>query len=979
MTEANLEQTDAAARRRSTLVALTGFALVCLAYGVNLDTPVLWADEAETAAMSRNVLIHGYPAGYDGRNFLTYDNCGQLGVGLVSKRVPWLQYYVGAASLAIFGDSTRGARLLFVIFGALTFFPLRALLRGRVHHPTFVSTLLLLAPQIVLFQRNGRYYPLLILLSVSFLALLYGKRGTPLQRQAGLAGLSILLFHTHPLMAAGFTFAVFLASLATDRPRLPLVATAAGAGALTWALWYVALPGIDEVHTRFVDLLWQDPMRWFEVFARGWAYAWIDFDYSNTLPLLALLSLVGFAAWKRLPELETRLRDPLLAVIAFDFLIETLTTSAVVGAESRHYFALLRYMPHLCLLLGVALALLVRTAVGAGRREAVVLAAIVACNGFALSLWLSPLPERPATLSWWPQVYGEILAPPSDAQAGLLERLRREAHDPDDVVYVTPRHLGDVLTFYVGDELLVSPYVEAGSACEDEIVRTVGRAAWSRSTATPRFVVAFERDEVDDLPGYDKLLTNSLGRRTPTATRPALNRRSFYDADLTTGKLMLYRAQQAKPADVAVERARRGIVLITLDTARGDLFDWGDAETFPHIKSLFANGSRFAQAISASPVTGPAHASLFTGLTAFDHGVLSNHLPLGGEHTTVAETLQRHGYRTGAFVSASILAKGRGFDRGFEHYDDRFDARYAEGHYERDAMRTTERAIAWLEAADTRPFFVWVHYFDAHAPYAPPADYRPEGYDDLSRDDAGFPDIETLQRIHHNGRALPSRQHDYYRALYRAQLAFVDGQIARLREAIDRRFPEATIHYALTADHGEELGDHMNFYEHNLSLYDGVLRVPLAIAGPGVPQEHVAEQVDPAGLAATLIELAGAPQPEGIAADLLDPQARGVERIATKELHAAVRPWAVTLRAPPWKYIYWEDGREELYDLSADPAERDNRAVEQQTIRAQLRARVEQEVLPQLRSPETQKRLEVDIEVDVDPATRDMLRTLGYL
>ncbi len=420
---------------------------------------------------------------------------------------------------------------------------------------------------------------------------------------------------------------------------------------------------------------------------------------------------------------------------------------------------------------------------------------------------------------------------------------------------------------------------------------------------------------------------------------------------------------------------RRGIVLITLDTARGDRFDWSRPDEFPSIKALFADGVRFDQAISASPVTGPAHASIFTGLSPTEHGVLSNPLSLALEQTTLAERLKALGYQTAGFVSCGILRRGRGFEQGFEHYDATLYGKYARV---RSAKRTTDRAIEWLDQFDERPFFLWLHYFDAHAPYAPPLEFRPEGYADLVATPGSAPTLKRLQRIHKNDIALSQHQVDYYRALYRGELEFIDQQVGRLHSAIDAYIqkPEnaSAITYVLTADHGEELAEHMNFFEHNLSLYDGVVRVPLAIRSPGLEAERVASQVDPASIVASVLELIGQPVPGEITPSLFSTAGRGQPRVSAKELHSFVRPWAVTLRMPPWKYFYWEDGREELYNIVDDPGEQSELARRELDQLEIMRNKVRREVLPSFATPEVEDHLKETI----DPPTREMLKALGY-
>jgi choline-sulfatase len=423
-------------------------------------------------------------------------------------------------------------------------------------------------------------------------------------------------------------------------------------------------------------------------------------------------------------------------------------------------------------------------------------------------------------------------------------------------------------------------------------------------------------------------------------------------------------------SDAPAQRPR-AVVLITLDTVRGDLFDWSDPHTFPAIKRFFADGLRFEQAVTVSPVTGPAHATIFTGLDPIRHRVLSNLVPLREDATTLAERMQVLGYTTAAFVSCSVLERGRGFEQGFDHYDADLARLYAPGHHERPADLTTDRALAWLRSHDTEPFFLWVHYFDAHAPYDPPPADRPRGFAELEARPELRPSLPQLRRLHRAGTPPPPRTVAYYRALYAGEVAFVDRQIGRLADYLASRpyFDRSVV--VLTGDHGEELADHGAFFQHNLSLYDGVMRVPLAIRYAGAEARRVADQVTHGSIVATLLDLLGEPIPTGIHPSLMiaDGSASGGQ-VMVKEPHFAVRPWGAALRAPPWKYVYWEDGSEELYDLGDDPKETRNVASSEPARVSRLRARVEDHLLPALGSRMTPQ---------LDRHTRDALRALGYV
>src|SRR5438874_296564 len=177
--------------------------------------------------------------------------------------------------------------------------------------------------------------------------------------------------------------------------------------------------------------------------------------------------------------------------------------------------------------------------------------------------------------------------------------------------------------------------------------------------------------------------------------------------------------RQASPLP---SRQRDNILLVTIDTARADrfgMYGYAAART-RHLDRLAAEGVRFDRAFSAAPITLPAHASMFTGLYPFEHGVRNNgNFYLADTFETLATALKKQGYRTAAFVSSFVLDRRYGLARGFDVYDDQFEL-------ERRGDRTARAAIDWLtaNAGDERPLFVWAHLYDPHDPYDPPAPLR---------------------------------------------------------------------------------------------------------------------------------------------------------------------------------------------------------------------------------------------------------------
>ncbi len=166
---------------------------------------------------------------------------------------------------------------------------------------------------------------------------------------------------------------------------------------------------------------------------------------------------------------------------------------------------------------------------------------------------------------------------------------------------------------------------------------------------------------------------------------------------------------------------RDNLLLISIDTLRADhvgVYGRRQART-PNIDEAARNGFFFTDVTSPAPLTTPAHASLLTGLYPPAHGVRDNGaFRLSEEKTTLAELLERSGYSTGAIVASFVLKRRFGLDQGFSEYDDRLAEDLGRAR-EIDAARVTEKAVAWLKDRK-EPFFLWVHYFDPHADYAPP-------------------------------------------------------------------------------------------------------------------------------------------------------------------------------------------------------------------------------------------------------------------
>ncbi|MFG0315632.1 MAG: sulfatase-like hydrolase/transferase [Planctomycetota bacterium JB042] len=333
---------------------------------------------------------------------------------------------------------------------------------------------------------------------------------------------------------------------------------------------------------------------------------------------------------------------------------------------------------------------------------------------------------------------------------------------------------------------------------------------------------------------------------------------------------------------------RRNVLLISIDTLRWDrLGSTGHAgAATPNLDRLAASGTLFTNGVAPTPLTLPSHATMFTGKLPIEHGVRDNApFRLPERHDTLTTTFAERGYRTAAVVGAAPLAAGCGLERDFETYDDDFGAQ-ATGTVvlaERRADAVTDAAIERLAVDDERPFFLFVHYFDPHAPYAPPAPF--------AADFAGAP--------------------------YDGEVAFVDREIGRLLTALDRSGAAAETLVVVTSDHGEALGEHGED-AHGFFLYDCTIRVPVIVRDPGAPAGGVEEtQVRHQDLRA-FVEARAADRP----ADLAAPGRRG-EPAFVESLYGAIHCDHAQLRGlrSPRGTKLLEACDVEFYDLGADPDE----------------------------------------------------------
>jgi len=377
-----------------------------------------------------------------------------------------------------------------------------------------------------------------------------------------------------------------------------------------------------------------------------------------------------------------------------------------------------------------------------------------------------------------------------------------------------------------------------------------------------------------------------------------------------------YRAAPSEQA--AIPNKKPDVILITIDTLRADrlgCYGYKEIET-PSLDALARDGIRFTQAVAECPITLPSHCSILTGTYPLFHGVRDNSgYRLPREQVTLAEILKEHGYRTGAFVGAYIVDSSTGLDQGFDTYVDGFktssrietDLSIAE----HPAAQVVTSALSWLRKARAgEKSFAWIHLFDPHAPYAPPAPFSVR----------------------------------YSKNPYDGEVAYVDSALGELlRYMKEQRLYTNSLITAIS-DHGEGLGDHGEA-THGLFLYDSTLRIPWILKPPGSQYAGrvMTAQVQSIDLMPTVLQFLGIQKPatgQGTALlSLLAGKPGPPVRYALGEtlLPRDQYGWSplLSIRTEQRKFI--QAPRPELYDLKQDPKETVNLYSGNQGLAAQLK------------------------------------------
>jgi arylsulfatase A-like enzyme/Flp pilus assembly protein TadD len=401
----------------------------------------------------------------------------------------------------------------------------------------------------------------------------------------------------------------------------------------------------------------------------------------------------------------------------------------------------------------------------------------------------------------------------------------------------------------------------------------------------------------------------------------------------------------------AANKSAPNVIVITIDTLRADhlgCYGYKRLRT-PNIDSLAADGVRFERAYTPVPITLPAHTVIFTGTYPTLNGMHDfSANRLGAQPPTLAALLRDKGYATGAVVASGVLDSRFGLNRGFDFYYDHFDFnRLQESNLddmERPGNIVADEALSWLSKNYTKRFFLWMHLYDPHYPYRPPAPYGEE----------------------------------YKSHPYDGEIAFADEQVGRVLRFLKEKGLYWRSIVVLAGDHGEGLGEHGE-RTHGFFIYNSTLHVPLIIHLPENSRtKQSSELVSLADIVPTILQALKLPVPMQVQGKGLLPTLAGKRQEEPRSLYTETFlprlhfNWSELRAIEMGKYHFIEAPRPELYDLTTDPGELVNLYSQMGGVAAELRSKLHS-MIRELTPGE-----ELAEKTGLDPTLMERLKSLGY-
>jgi len=436
---------------------------------------------------------------------------------------------------------------------------------------------------------------------------------------------------------------------------------------------------------------------------------------------------------------------------------------------------------------------------------------------------------------------------------------------------------------------------------------------------------------------------------------------------------------------------RPNILLIVMDTQRANnLSCYGYAKrTTPNIDEIANEGALFLNNIVPGVWTLPSHASLFTGRYVSGHGADAHCEYLMVDFPTMAEILGANGYQTVGFSNNGWVSRKSGIARGFQEFylvsrkigkkrvvewfyveEEYFKG---EGEEDRGSLKTVNLAISWMKRRwdHKRPFFMFINFIEPHGPYWPPEPFRSKFLPpDVTEDE-----LKNLPKLRSTGECidvrvgklkLTRRQWEIEKALYDGCTATVDDRIGKLFTYLkEEGIADETI-VIITSDHGDVQGEHEPHIEHHLCVYEELVRVPLIIRYPdvvpkGLKVKWLSQTLD---ILPTILDMVQIKDKKywrtihGYSLLSTITENKPVREYALIEYHTSVQQlfhiwrrhpeydirnfnyWIKAIRTLKYKYIWYSNGRDELYDLEEDPEEKRNIADERKDVVVKLRRKL---------------------------------------
>ena len=417
-----------------------------------------------------------------------------------------------------------------------------------------------------------------------------------------------------------------------------------------------------------------------------------------------------------------------------------------------------------------------------------------------------------------------------------------------------------------------------------------------------------------------------------------------------------------------------------MDTTRADhcsVYGY-KSDTTPNLRAFAEEATVFDSAYSPTAETGPSHATMFTSLYPISHSLAKNGLKLNKDYECLAEILKNRGYQTAAVISSFVLDAKFGLAQGFEYYDDDFSRSIStmhrnkwQGHavtggFDRRAGEVTGSTLRWLKFRQdsNSPFFLFIHYFDPHAPYVPPVSYASRFMPK---------NVSPLEKVI---------------ARYDGEVAYTDHEVGQVLQTLKQTGLEKNTIVIITSDHGEGLMQRGHM-EHGVHIYEEAVRVPLMFRWPGRIKKR-RTLTTPTGLVCitpTILDLAGIDPKnwpfhgQSLAANLRNDIPPDDNRpvyllrchydgfIGDQKIWAKGEKFGI--RLGKWKYIEGEEeNTKELFDLEEDPKELNN-------LYSELLDKATEFSLQLKNWLKSYRKAKPEIKIDKEDIEK--LRTLGYV